>query len=263
MCFGVKDMKNNDAAWFRRRIGLVLVTVCLSGCVTTPETDPTDPLENVNRSFYQFNDGLDRHFIKPVAQTYKDVTPTLFRTSVTNFFDNLSYLNVILNDFLQGKLGQFLQDSSRFVLNSTIGIGGLFDPATDLGLIPHDEDLGQTFGVWGAGEGAYLVLPLLGPDTMRDVPDRASSMFLNPLFYISSTITIPLSALNIINTRANYLEATRFVEEAALDPYSFTREAYRQRREYLIHDGHPPTSEFDEFIEDEGEPEDPGVLKVF
>lgn len=257
------QMKNDHTSWWRLGLGSILLAALLCGCVTTPETDPSDPLENVNRSFYQFNDGLDRHFVKPVAETYKDITPSFFRTGVTNFFDNLAYLNVILNDFLQGKVGQFLQDSGRFVVNSTLGIGGLFDPAADMGLIAHEEDLGQTFGVWGAGEGAYLVLPLLGPDSVRDAPDRVSSMLLNPLFYISSTITIPLSALNIINTRANYLEATRFVDQAALDPYSFTREAYRQRREYLIYDGNPPTSEFDEFIDEGSEPEDPGVLKVF
>jgi len=247
-----------------RVLTILMLGVFLSGCVTTQEADPTDPLEDVNRSFYGFNDGLDRHFVKPVAEGYKNITPSLFRTSVTNFFDNLAYLNVILNDFLQGKIGQFLQDSGRFIINSTIGLAGLFDPASDLGLTPNDEDLGQTFGVWGASEGAYLVLPFLGPDTIRDVPDRVSSLLLSPLFYVSSTISLPLGALNAINTRANLLEATRFVEEAALDPYTFTREAFRQRREYLIYDGNPPSSGFDEFIEEEDiPPEDPGVLKVF
>ncbi len=134
-----------------------------------------------------------------------------------------------------------------------------------MGLVKHEEDLGQTFGVWGAGEGAYLVLPFFGPDSIRDVGDRATSAFLNPLFYLNGTVVLPLTALNAINTRANLLEASRVRDQAALDPYVFTREAWRQRREFLIYDGNPPAYELDDFLDDDDADTDepPGVLKVF
>jgi len=224
-----------------------------------------DPLEPVNRSFYQFNDGLDRNFIRPVAEAYVKVTPEPFREGITNFFNNVGYLNVIANDLLQGKVGQFFQDSGRFVVNSTLGIGGLFDPASGMGLPAHQEDLGQTFGVWGAPEGAYLVLPLFGPDSVRNVGDRVTSTLLNPLFYVGGVVLVPVQALNVVNTRANFLDATRVRDQAALDPYAFTRESWRQRRQFLIYDGNPPTTELDEFIDEDssGDADSGGVLKVY
>ncbi len=240
----------------------IFALTALAGCGSMQSAEPGDPLQNLNRSFYQFNDGLDRKVFRPLAQSYANVTPNEVRASVTNFFDNVGYLNVIFNDVLQGKFEYFLKDSGRFFVNSTIGLGGLMDPASSIGWQRRNEDLGQTFGVWGAGEGAYLVLPGLGPNTLRDAPDRVSSLFLNPLFYLASSITVPLSVLNIVNSRANLLEASRILDEAALDPYSFVREAYRQRRQYLIYDGDPPSASFDAFIDEEpGEP--PGVLKVY
>ncbi len=241
---------------------LVLATV--SGCATTGQSsgDPGDPYEQTNREIYDFNDGLDKKVFQPVARSYVKVTHPAVRDSVTNFFDNVTYLSTIVNTILQGKFGQGIQDSGRFIINSTVGIGGLFDPATGIGLPQNDEDLGQTFGVWGAEEGAYLMLPMFGPDTVRDVPDRVSSLFLSPLFYMAATITIPLTALQAVNERANLLEATRVRDEAALDPYTFTREAFRQQRTYLIYDGNPPSSGLDEFIE-ELDDIDNGVLKVF
>ena len=236
----------------------------LSGCASTgdPAYEEGDPLAPTNRSMYKVNDSLDRNFVRPVAETYADITPDPVRTGISNFFDNVTYLNVILNDLLQGKLVQFLSDSGRFLVNSTIGIGGLFDPATEMGLAEHNEDLGQTFGSWGADEGAYLVLPFIGPNSTRDAPDVVTSLLVNPLTYLSAPITIPLGLLNAINTRADLLEATDFVDQAALDPYTFVREAYRQNREYQIYDGNPPSDGYDEFIEEDDPP--PGaVLKVF
>jgi phospholipid-binding lipoprotein MlaA len=179
---------------------------------------------------------------------------------VTNFFDNVSYLNVIGNDLLQGKLARVAQDSGRFVVNSTIGIGGLFDPATSMGLTQHNEDLGQTFGTWGAKEGAYLMLPLLGPSSYRDLGSPLMGMLLNPLTYLSAIVTIPVGVANAVNTRANLLDATRIRDQAALDPYTFVREAWRQQREYEIYDGNPPGDGFEEFIEGEG---DAAVLRVY
>lgn len=234
----------------------------LSGCASNAaKNDNNDPYESVNRKIYNFNDVLDKNIFQPIARGYVKVTPDPVRSGITNFFDNMGYLNVILNDLLQGKVKQTAQDSSRFVVNSTVGIGGLFDPATRIGLPAHDEDLGQTFGVWGAGEGAYLVLPLLGPNSFRDAPNLASSMLLNPLTWIGSIVTIPIGAVNAVNTRANLLEATNIRDQAALDPYTFVREAYRQQREFKIYDGNPPAEANDEYnVDTKG---DQSVLKIY
>ncbi|MFH0344480.1 MAG: VacJ family lipoprotein [Chromatiales bacterium] len=233
-----------------------------AGCASTPTVDDgnNDPLESVNRVVYEFNDGLDRYLIRPVAQKYADYTPEPVREGITNFFGNLTYLNVILNAFLQGKFNQGFSDVGRFALNSTMGFGGFFDPATAWGVPKHDEDFGQTLGVWGMDEVAYIVLPLLGPSSVRDAPDLATSALLNPLFYVSSIVIGPIGALGIVNTRANLLEATRVRDEAALDPYTFTREAFRQRRINAIHNGDPPVENLDEFIEGDGTEE--GVLLI-
>ena len=244
----------------RLMLGLIAAVTLLSGCATAEKRNPDDPLEPSNRSFHNFNDSLDRNIMVPVARGYRKVVSAPVRQGVTNFFDNVAYLNVIANDLMQGKVGRFFSDSTRFVVNSTIGLGGLLDPATLMGLQKGDEDLGQTLGVWGAGEGAYLVIPLFGPSSVRDVPDLALSRFLNPLTYFAMPISLPFTVLDTINDRANLLETTELVEEAALDPYSYIREAYRQRREYLIYDGNPPLGDLDELFEDEEEPG--GVLRV-
>lgn len=231
---------------------ILLLAVLTCSCTTLPQgNDEGDPLEGGNRNIYQFNDALDRNIIKPVADTYVKITPQPVRNSVSNFFDNIGYINVILNDVLQGKLGQAISDSSRFVVNSTIGILGLFDPATPLGLKEHDEDFGQTLGVWGSGPGAYLVLPLLGPNTVRDSPGILVSTATNLLFYLNSAVTIPLGVLNAIDARARASSALKLVDEAALDPYIFIREAYKQRRIALIYDGNPPAQEFAGEFDDE------------
>lgn len=242
---------------------LALATLFLNGCASTASSDNGDPHESMNRSFYNFNDSLDKNFLEPVAKGYVNVTPEPVRDGITNFFDNVTYLNTIANDLLQGKGGYFLRDSGRFVVNSTIGIGGLFDPATGMGLPQRNEDLGQTFGVWGAGEGAYLTLPLMGPSSYRDLPAPVMSILLNPLTYLSPIVTIPVGAVQAINTRANLLDATRIRDQAALDPYTFVREAWRQQREYDIYDGNPPGDGFEEYIEGGGEGGDAAILRVY
>lgn len=226
---------------------LLLITIIpmFAACASTPRTmtdtpDNVDPLEPSNRKVYAFNDGVDRYFLQPVATVYADITPDFMQTGVTNFFNNIAYLNVIVNSSLQGKIDQGMSDLFRFVFNSTLGIAGLFDVATTMGIPVHDEDLGQTFAVWGSGQGAYLTLPLFGPNTVRDAPDLVTSWFLNPISYAVTAVSLPATALKIVNARANLLETTSLLDEAALDPYSFTREAYLQRRNYLIHDGAPP-----------------------
>jgi ABC-type transporter lipoprotein component MlaA len=214
-----------------------------SGCATTQANGGGDPIEPANRVFFDVNETLD--------------------TSVTNFFDNLTYLNVILNAFLQGKFDQGLSDATRFLFNSTIGIAGLFDVATTMGLPEHDEDLGQTLAVWGFDRGAFLYIPLNGPNTVRNTPDFVTSTLLNPLFYVTSTILFPVSALDTINKRANLLESTNIRDEAAVDSYTFTREAYLQQRDFLVYDGNPPVEGYDDIFGDGGNGEDnSGVLVI-
>lgn len=227
---------------------ILLILASLAGCATTsPAEEAYDPLEGINRAVFAFNDAVDKAVLKPVADTYMDVVPQNIRTAVSNFFDNLGYINVIFNDFLQGKIVQGINDAGRFVLNSTLGIGGLFDPATELGLTRNEEDLGQTFGVWGFAEGLYLVLPLLGPTTLRDAPGFAFSAATNPLNYVGpnppeSYIFVPATSVNAIDQRARAKGAFELIDVAALDRYTFVREAYRQRRLFLIYDGNPPQS---------------------
>jgi len=236
------------------KISLVLIFIALTtGCATTQTTangDP-DPLEPGNRVFYSINDTLDKALLQPIAETYAEYTPDLVRTAITNFFDNLSYLNVVLNSFLQGKFDQGLSDATRLVFNTTIGLGGLVDVGSHIDLPAHNEDFGQTLAVWGVDQGSYLYIPVQGPNTTRDVTDLATSALTNPITYAAGAILFPLAAINIINKRANLLEATRIRDEAAVDPYVFTREAHLQRREYLIHDGNPPTTGYDDIFDAE------------
>jgi len=232
----------------------------LTGCATTNGgNENNDPAEPGNRVVYDINENLDKYFIKPVAEKYVEYTPKFMRTGITNFYDNLTYPNVILNDFLQGKVKQGFSDLGRLTINTVCGVGGFFDLATKWGVPRHYEDFGQTLGVWGMGEVAYLVLPLKGPNSVRDAPDLATSTLINPLFYIVSPVTIPVGILGALNERAKHLETTRLRDEAALDPYTFTREAYRQKRINDIYDGNPPGQGLDEFIEGK---EENGVLIV-
>lgn len=226
-----------------------------NGCATTKSADGTtiDRYESTNRASYNFTDSLDRNVIKPAAEAYVEVTPKPVRTAVSNFFNNLGYLNVILNDFLQGKWDQGLQDSLRFLYNSTAGIGGLFDVSTGIDMPANNEDFGQTLAVWGVDTGSYLFIPLFGPNTVRDTSDFVPATLLNPFFYASGLVFLPVTALNAINTRASLLEASSLRDEAAVDPYVFTREAFLQQREYLVYDGNPPTSDFDDMFLEEDE----------
>ncbi len=227
-----------------------------SGCASTPKEEDQvyDPYEGVNRKIFKFNDVLDRNILKPVADTYVKVTPEPARTSVSNFFDNIGYLDTIINDFFQGKFKQGAADLSRFLINSTVGSLGLVDVASKMGLKAHEEDLGQTLGVYGTPQGPYLVIPLLGPNTARDAPDLGMSTVTSGLFYISElVVTLPLSALMVVDKRARASNSLRIVDEAALDRYIFIRDAYLQHRNFLIYDGYPPTPKF----EDEGNEEAP------
>ena len=213
--------------------------------------DTSDSWESTNRSIYDFNDALDKKILIPVSNGYVEVTPKPFRIGVTNFFDNMRYLNVILNNTLQGKIDQSASDIARFVFNSTLGVGGLFDVATPMGLEAHDEDVGQTLAVWGSPQGPYLELPALGPNTVRKLPDFVSTYFLDPFTYwLSFSVTAPVIVLEIVNNRANLLNASNFRDAAAIDPYSFTREAYLQSRKSKIYDGNPPPDNYDDIFDD-------------
>jgi len=244
---------------------LMLIIVSLATGCATPESrvDNPDPYESANRVSYDVTESLDRNLVKPIAEVYKNVTPDLMRAGVTNFFDNLAYLNVMLNSFLQGKIDQGLSDATRFIFNSTIGILGLVDVATPMGLPEHNEDFGQTLATWGAGEGSYVYVPVNGPNTTRDLPDIATSTLTDPTFYMSAVFW-PFTIVKLINTRANLLEATEIRDEAAIDPYTFTREAYLQQRRFHIYDGNPPIEGYDDIFdfEDEETIEDSGILKI-
>nr|VFJ62824.1 MAG: phospholipid-binding lipoprotein MlaA [Candidatus Kentron sp. FW] len=230
----------------RPGIGIILflfLYVLTNGCVGAEvdgERGNGDPLEGVNRVFYGVNDVLDDILLEPIAETYADYTPAVIQSGISNFFDNLAYPGVIINNILQGKIGYGLEGIGRFLINTIFGIGGLFDPATPLGFERHQEDLGQTLGTWGAGEGGYLVVPLIGPNSVRDVPGLVANLFTNLLYYTESSVMFPLFVVDAIDRRADYLTVTRLRDQVALDPYLFTREGYRNRREYLIYDGEVP-----------------------
>ena len=227
----------------RRFLGVSLLTalVGLGGCATTGG-NPDDPLEGYNRAMFRFNDGVDKAIIKPVASGYKAVMPEFARTGVTNFFSNLGDVWIGVNNMLQGKLGAGASDFGRFAINSTVGILGLFDVASNAGLDKHNEDFGQTLGRWGMGSGAYVVLPILGPSTVRDGISRlAIDWHGDPLWYVGNIPTRnELLGVRAVDSRANLLDAGRLAEEAALDPYAYVRSAYLQRRRNLIYDGNPP-----------------------
>ena len=216
-------------------LGMGLIT----GCATSGNAK--DPIEGFNRAMYAFNDGVDKAVIKPVAKGYDAVLPNPVRTGVTNFFGNIADLFIGVNNLLQGKVSDGGGDLGRVVVNTTVGVLGVFDVASGMGLEKHEEDFGQTFGHWGMGSGAYVVLPLLGPRTVRDTGGLVLDVATDPVAYIDHVPTRnTLFALRAINDRANLLPAEKVIEEAALDKYSYIRDAYLQRRRSLVYDGNPP-----------------------
>ena len=237
-------------AW--RRLAAVIpltlvVAVSVAGCATTHgRTDPQDPWEGFNRSMFEFNQTLDKALIRPIAEWYQKVTPDPIDRSVTNFFGNLNDVLVVMNDLLQFKLEQAVSDLGRIVANTTFGVLGLFDVATRFGLEKHDEDLGQTMGYWGMDTGPYLVLPVLGPSSLRDTVGRAGEFALSPLEIFDEPTRWTLRGVHAVDLRADLLSVTRVAETAALDEYVFVRDAYLQRRQYLVYDGTPPPLSFED-----------------
>lgn len=223
------------------RVAAIATLALLCGCAAASQRqpDPHDRLEGFNRSMFRFNMAVDRAVIRPVARGYRRVTPTPVRRGLANFVDNLSYPQVIVADVLQGKLGDGARDLVRFTGNTLFGLG-FFDPATRAGLEAHNEDFGQTLGRWGMGPGTYLVLPLVGPTSLRDALGKVPDNYLNVNHYFADPYARwSVVALDRLETRTRLLDADQVIDNA-YDPYAFVRNAWLKRREYLIHDGNVP-----------------------
>ncbi len=215
--------------------GLLLLA---AGCATGPNANPADPLEPLNRQTARFNDKLDDIVLRPVATAYHRVLPSPVRTGVTNFFGNLSDVWSFVNSVAQLKLHNSFDDFVRVNVNTFWGIGGLFDVATQIGLQRHSEDFGQTLGRWGVPSGPYLVLPLLGPSTFRDAAALIVDVHGDPVNYVDNiSLRNSLYAVRLVNIRSNLLQVSALLDDAALDRYTFTRDAFLQRRNADVHDG--------------------------
>jgi phospholipid-binding lipoprotein MlaA len=227
-----------------RMVGAVLLVAGATGCATTGPADPRDPLEGYNRAIFSFNDGFDQVLMKPVATAYRDVLPDPVRYWIRNFFSNLYDPWTAVNNLIQGKPLDALQDLTRFAVNTTFGLLGFIDFATEMGIEKHDEDLGQTFGRWGVGEGAYLVWPFWGSSTLRDSVALPVDFYMDPVVrYRPVWQSNTALAIRFTSKRADLLDASRILEEAALDKYVFQRDAYLQRRRSQVYDGNPPRAE--------------------
>jgi len=226
-----------------RIITLIILFTSLN--VNTEEVN--DPLEDLNRKTYEFNEKLDSTILKPTAELYSKFPPKV-KQGVTNFFNNLEEIDTSVNQLLQGKPKKSLNDLTRFVINSTIGIGGLFDVASKMGLERHEEDFGQTLAVWGVPEGPYIMLPFLGPSTLRDTASRPVSSFLSVTFHMTDTdVNIALKSVDALETRERLLDVESLMSG---DKYSFVRDAYMQSMEYEVKDGIDVEDEFVDDMED-------------
>ena len=224
---------------------LLLASLLLTGCAGA--RNPNDPLEPLNRGIYRFNDVLDRAVLTPAAKGYVAVMPTPGKVMVSNFFSNLDDIMVTVNDLLQFKLVQGYSDGMRFMVNSTIGVFGLIDVASVGGLKKHDEDLGQTLGKWGVGNGPYIVIPIVGPSTVRDGIGFYADLYLDPMYYINDMSTRNLAYLaQKITRRADLLDQEKVMDEALIDRYEFIRDIYLLHRQSLVYDGNPPRAHYDE-----------------
>jgi len=226
---------------FAARVAVLTAALVLSACATGPSANPRDPLEPFNRGVYGFNDAVDRAVVKPVATAYRDVLPSPVRTGVSNFFNNLQDLWSFVNNTLQLKGEGAGNSIVRFGVNTVFGLGGLLDIATEMRIERFPEDFGQTLGRWGVGAGPYVVLPLLGPSTLRDTAALPVDMSGNAVSQIDDTGTrTSATVLGLVSRRAQLLDASKMLDEVALDPYTFTRDAFLQRRLSLVYDGNPP-----------------------
>ncbi len=228
---------------------MVLVAGLLAaGCASVPsgQPDPRDPWERFNRASFRVNDALDRAVLRPTARAYVKVMPRIVRTGVSNVFANLETVTTLVNDALQGKMSAVGHDSARLLLNTTLGLGGLLDPASAAGIDRNDEDFGQTLGVWGLQSGPYLMLPFLGPSTVRDTIGRVPDHFTDPTHYLEDDSTrYTITAVEIIDLRAGLLDYDDDLAQS-FDRYAFVRNVWMQRREYKVKDGNVEEPAFDE-----------------
>jgi phospholipid-binding lipoprotein MlaA len=240
----MKIHTNLQTVFLRRvvSVGLLVATLVVGGCASGPSANPRDPLEPFNRGIYQFNDVVDRAVVKPVATVYRDVLPSPVRTGVSNFFNNLQDAWSAVNNALQLKGEAAGNSLVRFGVNTFLGFGGVLDIATEMQIDRNTKDFGHTLGYWGVGAGPYLVLPLLGPSTLRDTAaltiDRGVGSFVANIDDVATSNS--LTVLNLLDRRSRYLQASDMLDQVALDPYTFTRDAWLQRRQNSVYDGNPP-----------------------
>ena len=242
--------------------GIFIATLMLSGCATTQnsdtESDNNDPFESLNRVTYSFNSAIDKAVLRPIAKGYDTVAPEPVKIGVSNFYSNLEEVPTVVNDILQGKIYDAFSDLGRFIINTTLGLAGLIDVASDLGFEKHDEDFAQTLGAWGFESGPYLMLPIFGPSSIRGLvrmPVDSYSSLTQDVDHISTRNSIYF--MEIVDLRYRLLALDEQLEDA-LDEYSFVRDAYRMRREYLVYDGDPPEEDdfYDEDCEDDEDCDD-------
>lgn len=229
---------------------MLAASLLASACSSVPSAyrDPRDPWQSYNRAMFSFNTDFDNAFFKPAAKAYQAITPEPVDRSVTNFFNNIADATSAANNLFQFKLSRAGSDVGRVVINSTVGLVGLFDVASNVGLPSYKEDFGQTLGYWGFKQGPYFVLPLLGPSSVRDTFGFAGDVVLDPFFSISENrIYWGFIVLRAIDQRADLLTVGEILDEAAIDPYAFVRDAYLQRRRNQVYDGNPPAEEDDIF----------------
>ncbi len=233
------------AGWSRLASGILLGAVLLlQACSAVPYKDPRDPMESWNRTVFGFNDAVDGAVVKPVATAYKNTLPSWMRTGVENFFNNLEDVWSGVNNALQFRGLDTADSFGRFLINTTFGFGGFLDIASEMKMERHPANFGLTLGRWGMGAGPYVVLPLLGSSTLRDTAALSIDIKGNPVRNVNDDdVRNGLTVLNLVDKRSQYLKAGDVVSEAALDKYSFTRDAYLQRRRNQVYDGNPPDEE--------------------
>lgn len=243
----------------------LVVSIALAGCASTPtpEPAPNDPWAGWNRGTQTFNDNVDKAILKPVAKGYQWITPEFVDDGVTNFFSNINDIGVTLNDLLQFKFTQSGMDASRFLINTTAGVGGLIDVAKMIDLPKHKEDFGQTLGFWGVPSGNYLVLPFFGPSSPRDAVGLVGDALFNPLTYVSvfggaavNAATAGGRALNVTDSRANLMSTEKIIDEGSVDRYDFIKNSYEQNREYVVHDGNPPDNNDPDLLDESSDASD-------
>ncbi|MGZ5030321.1 MAG: MlaA family lipoprotein [Methylobacter sp.] len=249
----------------------LVISSVIAGCATTSTTNEKDDAwEGWNRSTQEFNDDVDKAVLKPMAKGYAAITPKFVNDGITNFFSNMNDIGVTVNDLLQLKMTQGGMDASRFLINTTVGVAGFIDVAKMIDLPKHNEDFGQTLGFWGVPSGNYLVLPFFGASSPREAVGAVGDALLNPLTYTFavagggaaiSAVNAGAKTVDVTDTRADLMTTEKVVDEASVDRYAFIKNAYQQRREYLVHDGNVP--EEDELqLEEETSAEDAGTAKT-